>query len=153
MTEVIVGRASATPELGARLRRKTRPERGDKQYGRSAITNGHDLLPGVTDKRAAVYRRFKDITNALVADQGGIEHCSESRLQLIRRFSAAAVLAEQMEARLANGEEISVSEHSVLSSTLVRLASRIGLSRNAKDVTPSLADYLQSKEVRSESEL
>jgi hypothetical protein len=32
----------------------------------------------------------------------------EARKQLIRRLAAAAVLAEQMEARLANGEEISI---------------------------------------------
>ena len=52
-----------------------------------------------------------------------------SRKQLIRRFAAAAVLAEQLEAKLARGEEIDVNTHALLCSTLTRLASRIGLGR------------------------
>jgi hypothetical protein len=73
---------------------------------------------------------------------GGAERCSESRLQLIRRFAAAAVIAEQLETRIANGEEIDVQMHSTLSSTLVRLSNKIGINRVARDITPTLADYL-----------
>jgi hypothetical protein len=58
------------------------------------------------------------------------------RLQLVRRFAAAAVLAEQMESRLANGEQIDIQEHALLCSTLTRLAQRIGIERRARDVTP-----------------
>ena len=65
---------------------------------------------------------------------------SEARAQLIRRFAAAAVLAEQMEARLANGEQIEIAEHAILSSTLVRLAQRIGINRVPKDISPTLQD-------------
>jgi hypothetical protein len=42
----------------------------------------------------------------------------------------------------------------MLSSTLVRLAQRIGINRVAKDLTPSLGDYLrlpQSPDVDSEA--
>ena len=67
------------------------------------MTNGAVLLPDV-DGRSAMARRFKDISSAILADQGGAEQCSETRLQLVRRFAAAAVLAEQMESHLANGE-------------------------------------------------
>jgi hypothetical protein len=59
---------------------------------------------------------------------------------LIRRFAAASVLAEQLESRLANGEQIDIQEHATLSSTLVRLAQRIGIDRVARDVTPSWSD-------------
>jgi antitoxin (DNA-binding transcriptional repressor) of toxin-antitoxin stability system len=45
---------------------------------------------------------------------------------LIRRFAAAAVLAEQLEARIARGEEITLTDHALLCSSLVRLAQRIG---------------------------
>jgi hypothetical protein len=94
------------------------------------------VLPDV-DGRSAVARRYRDITSAILVDQGGADLCSESRLQLIRRFAAAAVLAEQLEARLANGEQIDITEHAALSSTLVRLASRIGIDRVSRDVTDS----------------
>ena len=74
-----------------------------KAVARSRVTNGADMLPN-TDGRSAVVRRFQDITSAILNDQP--EHCSEARLQLVRRFAAAACLAELMEARLANGEQI-----------------------------------------------
>ena len=82
------------------------------------------------------------ISPADFADQGGADQCSESRLQLVRRFAAAAVLAEQLESRLANGEQIDIQEHALLCSTLARLASRIGINRIAKNVTPTLSEYL-----------
>jgi hypothetical protein len=117
---------------------------------RSKITNGKQLLPGL-DMRSAMARRFKDITSAIYVDQGGEDRCSESRKQLIRRFAAAAVIAEQMESRLANGGTINVTEHAQLSSTLVRIAQRIGLGRRLKDITPALPDYLDAAETEAEA--
>lgn len=52
-------------------------------------------------------------------------------------------MAEEMEARLARGESIDVAEHAQLSSTLVRLAARIGINRRLKPITPDLHDYLE----------
>ena len=63
-----------------------------KSHARSRISNGVDLLPNV-DGRSLVARRYRDISGAIIVDQGGIDQCSELRLQLIRRFAAAAVLA------------------------------------------------------------
>ena len=108
---------------------------------RSRVTNGRDVLPDV-DGRSVVARRYRDIASAILIDQGQ-ELCSEARLQLIRRFAAAAVLAEQLESRLANGgEQVDINEHATLSSTLVRLAAKIGIDRVPRDVTPNLQDYL-----------
>ena len=112
-----------------------------KPTARSRITNGADILPGV-DGRSLIARRYRDIAAQIAADQGGADRCSEARAQLIRRFAAAAVMAEAMEAQLANGESIDVAEHALLSSTLVRLASRIGIDRRAKNITPTLREYL-----------
>jgi len=117
---------------------------------RSRITNGGELLPGI-DGRSALARRFKDITAALVVDQGGGDRLSEARFQLVRRFAAAAVIAEQMESRLANGERINITEHAQLASTLVRIAQRIGINRRAKDITPALPDYLDAAETDIEA--
>jgi len=110
---------------------------------RSRLTNGKDLLPDI-DGRSAAARRFKDIANQILVDQGGIDQCSESRLQLVRRFAAAAVLAEQMEAALVRGEQIDIAEHGLLCSTLVRIAQRIGINRVPRDVSPSLADLIRA---------
>ena len=107
---------------------------------KSRISNGADLLPGI-DGRSLTARRYRDLLSAVLVDQGG-DRCSEARRQLVRRFAAAACLAEQLEARLVNGETISIQEHATLSSTLVRLASRIGIDRRQKDISPTLSDYL-----------
>lgn len=64
----------------------------------------------------------------------------------MRRFAAAAVLAEQMEAALARGEDINVERHALLVSSMVRVARQIGVNRIAKDITvPSLEQYLRGK--------
>jgi hypothetical protein len=115
-----------------------------KSHARSRVTNGGDLLPDV-DGRSIIARRYRDIMSAILVDQGGEDHCSESRVQLVRRFAAAAVLAEQMESRLANGEKIDVAEFALLVSTLVRVANRIGLDRIPKNIAPTLDQYLATR--------
>ena len=127
------------------------PVKGERSKGRSRISNGHEILPDI-DGRRLIARRYRDIVSAILVDQGGEDRCSESRKQLIRRFAAAAVIAEQMEAKLANGGQISITEHAQLSSTLVRIAQRIGINRRAKDITPALPDYLDAAEAEPEPE-
>jgi hypothetical protein len=109
---------------------------------RSRVTNGADLLPNI-DGRTATARRYRDLANALVVDAGGLDRCSEARLSLIRRFAAASVLAELLEAKLANGGPVDIAEHAALSSTLVRLAAKIGIDRRARTVVPSVRDYIE----------
>jgi hypothetical protein len=60
------------------------------------LMNSKDLLPGV-DGRSPTYKRYREIVTALAIDQGGVDKLSAARAQLIRRFAAASVLAEQME--------------------------------------------------------
>jgi hypothetical protein len=136
-TEAQVG----TGEIVRRKSAGSRAAYPRKSHGRSRVSNGHDVLPNV-DGRSIIARRFRDIVSAILVDQGGVDQCSESRTQLIRRFAAAAVLAEQMESKLANGAQIDIQEHATLSSTLVRLAQRIGINRVAKDIT-TLGDLIR----------
>jgi hypothetical protein len=134
--------SEAQAETGQVAHRKSAGSRAaypHKSHARSRISNGHDVLPNV-DGRSIIARRYRDITTAILADQGGADVCSESRTQLIRRFAAAAVLAEQLESRLANGEQVDINEHATLSSTLVRLAQRIGIDRIPRDISPTLSD-------------
>ena len=112
--------------------------------------NGRAVLPDI-DGRSVIARRYRDICSAIFVDQGGEDQCTESRKQLIRRFAAAAVIAEQMEARLARGEPIDIQQHALLCSSLVRLAQRIGINRRAKDITPALPDYLDGAEAEPEA--
>jgi hypothetical protein len=112
---------------------------------RSRISNGRELLPDI-DLRLAIARRYRDLVAQIAIDQGGPDRCSETRMQLIRRFASGAVLAEELEARLVRGEPVDIAEHALLSSTLVRLAQRIGIDRRAKPITPTVRDYLEHVE-------
>jgi hypothetical protein len=47
------------------------------------------------------------------------------------------------------GEPVDVATFAQLTSTMCRLASRIGIERIARDVTPTLDQYLRAKETAS----
>jgi hypothetical protein len=111
---------------------------------RARATNGGHFLKGI-DGRTTQARRIYDITAAVASDLGGADRLSETKIALIRRFAALAVLAEEQEVKIARGEPIDVSAFAHISSTLVRLATRIGVKRVPRDITPTLADYLQQQ--------
>lgn len=115
-----------------------------QSFGKSAVTNGTTILPDI-DGRSKEARRFKDIASQIVTDQGGLELCAEARLQLIRRFSACCVMAEQMEANLASGKNINIVEHSMLTNAIVKVAARIGIDRRSRNIIPTLRDYLDDQ--------
>ena len=117
--------------------------------GRKLMSDGRDTLLDI-EKRAVITRRYRDIFLSVVDDQGGAKHLSQTRLQLIRRFAASAVLAEGIEARLLRGERINVSEHIVLCGMLARMAQVIGIDRRMRDRAPTLSDYLQSPQAEKD---
>jgi hypothetical protein len=129
-----------------------RPADDPKSYGRLRVTNGGNADMPRVDGRRWIARRFREIAAAIFVDQGGVDHCSESRKQLIRRFAATAVLAEEQEVRLARGEEVDIAKHALLCSTLVRIAQRTGLHRVSRTIVPSLSEYLDAKASADEPE-
>lgn len=133
-----------TQELAPRKLTGRKPVRGQKSFGKSRLTNGHVLLDKV-DGRSALYRRYRDVANAILADQGGIDQCSESRKHLIKRFAAAAVLSEQIETKIVNGEAVDIAAFAQLSSTLVRITNHLGLERIPKMVTGYVGETIEGE--------
>ena len=76
---------------------------------------------------------------------GGLDRCSEIKLGLVRRLAATTVQAEMLEARMVNGEAIDIATLCTLASTTVRLSQRLGLERRARNVTPSVGQYLAAR--------
>ena len=109
---------------------------------RSRVTNGNDWLSGV-DQRSSIARRYRDLMAEAIADAGGVSECSQARLQLIRRLAALSVQLEQLEAKLADGADIDIAEYTSLTSTLVRVVSRLGINRVARDIGPTLSDIIR----------
>jgi hypothetical protein len=119
-----------------------------KPTARSRVTNGRDLLPGI-DGRSPVARRYRDICASLASDMGGAAMMSEARSQLCRRFAALSVIAETMEAQLARVEPIDLGEYALVSSTLVRIASRLGIERRSRKLVPTIAEYIEANKAPS----
>jgi hypothetical protein len=117
---------------------------------RSRVTNGRQLLTGL-DGRAPLYRRYRDLLAELETDMGA-SRMTAVRASLVRRFAEGTIAAEVMAVELIEGRAIDVAVFSQLASTLVRLASRIGLSRHAKQI-PSLEEYLATKDAEREAEI
>ena len=111
---------------------------------RSAVSNHKDFLPGL-DGRSASARRFRDLVLGFISDAGGADRCSEIKLGLLRRLAATTVQAEILEARMVNGQEVDIPTLCTLASTTLRLASRLGLERTAREVGPSLGDMLRPR--------
>jgi hypothetical protein len=114
-----------------------------KPTARSRLTNQIGaILHG--DARSVPARRYRDVVCALVADAGGPDHLTEMQIILIRRVAGLTVIAESAEADLCNGAEIDIKEIALIASTLTRLGTRVGLKRTARDITPSLDQYVQA---------
>lgn len=111
-----------------------------KPEGRSRISNGSaTFLPG-TDGRSALARRWRDIASQLAADIGGDP--SEAQSLIARRAATLGVWCEQCEAALAGGGTLDIVAFTTATNALRRLLADLGLERRAKDITPSVAEYV-----------
>jgi len=74
-----------------------------------------------------------------VISSAAIEHA------LVEAFAGAYVSLCHLNAQLALGQPIDLSQHAQCVGAMVRVASRLGLKRQARDVTPTLNEYLQGR--------
>jgi hypothetical protein len=125
-----------------------RPQVGRaKDPQKSRITNGR-LLVGV-DGRSPWVRRCKDIIRSHLSDLGGEENTSAAERSLVRRASVLTTELERLEVKFALAGEASADEidrYARVSGNLRRLLEAVGLHRRPRDVTPTLADYLQQQQ-------
>jgi hypothetical protein len=111
-----------------------------KPEARSRVSNGAATFLDHVDGRGILARRYRDILAQLVADIGGDP--SEAQSLIARRASALAVWCERAEAAMAKGDNLDIVEFTTAANALRRLLSDLGLERCARDVTPSVADYV-----------
>jgi hypothetical protein len=100
------------------------------------------------DGRTKARKQFDAIAKGIAQDvaPGGEDQLSTIQKHLIEAFAGAAVHVHDLNARLLLGEEVDIVAHSQAISTMVRVATRIGVHRMAHDVTPpSVAEYLAHK--------
>jgi hypothetical protein len=106
------------------------------------LSDDASLVPNI--EIGTILRRYREIASQVVADQGGRGELSEIRRQLIRRFSACAVLAEREETALVNGKKFDVGRFVLLCSLLAKLAGQLGIDPRPRTIMPpNLSDYLE----------
>ena len=116
-----------------------------KPQGRSRISNGSSLLPGV-DGRSTWVRRLRDLIGLHLSDLGGEAAVSEGERSIVRRISTLEVELERLEPTFATTGEAdpaALDLYQRTANSLRRLLESIGLERRARTVVPSVAEYLE----------
>ena len=111
---------------------------------RSRITNGSALLPGV-DGRSVIARRYRDLVEALTAEQAG--PLLEADHLRIRIAASMQVHVEDLTARLAKGQDVPIEEMTRAGNGAIRaLASLSPSGPNRRRQAPSgVAKYLAER--------
>jgi hypothetical protein len=87
-----------------------------------------------------------------VSDLSGPEGLSEGQRQLARRAATIAIACEKLEGECASGRDIDLVIYGMLVDRLGRTFARLGLKRQARDVTPSLHDIMREHTASRPSE-
>lgn len=103
---------------------------------------GAAVLAGV-DGRSLMARRYREIVTSIEADLGG--DLTEARRHLVARAATLAIWCEERETELANGAEFDAGQYATISNALRRLLTDLGLERRARNVTPSLSEYIAGR--------
>jgi hypothetical protein len=99
-------------------------------------TKSQPLTRSALDGRTTAAKLYDRLVLNIQNDLGGADACSTIENTLIEAFAGAAVRVNDQNARMLSGEEVPIGEIAIAISALVRAASRIGLKRVPRDVTP-----------------
>jgi hypothetical protein len=119
--------------------------RSYEKLGKSRITNGSAILPGI-DGRSPWVRRFKDIIREHLSDKPDATAAEQA---IIRRAATLIVELERLEHQFAAAGEAdpeTLDLYGRVAGNMRRLLESVGLGRRARDVTPRLGDYLAAQD-------
>jgi len=139
-------RRSNRDDHPGRRQRATPGRQSEAQRPRSAVTSGRKLFVDAGDPNSAWSRRYHDLVCAHVRDAGGIEIFSGAQMSLIRRASAIECELERLDARLSMSLPVDMPVCAAVSGHLRRIFETLGLKRVARNIVPSLVEYLANKD-------
>ena len=116
-----------------------------KKSGNGVYTpKGKFLTRHQIDGRTNAVREFDAIASGIAADLGGTEQLSTVQKHLVEAFAGVAIQVQHLNVCLLLGENVDVLAHSNAISTMVRVASRIGVQRIPRDIItpPDVASYV-----------
>ena len=100
-----------------------------------------DDLDGRTRAAQLVSRTIADIT----ADLGGADQLTTAEILLVRNAAMTAAMSEHLAALWLTGETVDPTAFCTLGNAQRRLLETLGLRRRARDLTPSIADFVNRK--------
>jgi hypothetical protein len=114
-----------------------------------------DLVP--IDKTSGAARFFDKMVRDIEIDLGGRRELTRIEGELIRGFAGAATTLRYLNHQVALGDisEIDLTGYATMASTMLRIGSRLGLSRRAKDISatpPTAEEYFAFKQKLKEAE-
>jgi hypothetical protein len=110
---------------------------------RSRVTNGSKMVAGL-DGRSAEARRYRDLVISYADDLGGADKLTEAQRTLIAQAATLQVQSERVQAAVLRGDLVDVEQLTRLANAAMRILTRLGLKRERRDATPSLAEYLEA---------
>jgi hypothetical protein len=90
------------------------------------------IVPLTRDKidgRSNAAKQFDAIASGIAQDLGGEDRLSTVQKHLVEAFAGAALHVNELNAKLLLGDKVDLISHSTAISTLVRVASRLGIQR------------------------
>jgi hypothetical protein len=93
------------------------------------------------DGRTNAAKMFDRLVGEIEVDLGGRDQLSTIERTLIEAYVGACITLHSMNAQLALGQPIDLSHYAQAVSAMVRVASRLGLSRRAREVLPDPLTY------------
>jgi glutathione S-transferase len=100
------------------------------------------LTLGHLDQRTAAARRARELIEAIEADLGGSAGLSEGSKQLVQRAAVLGTFIESCEAHWLGGAAVDLADYLAAINSQRRVLATIGLERRARNVTPSVAEYV-----------
>lgn len=90
---------------------------------------------------ASRLRRFHAIKKQLLADRGGDPTAAQSAIA--HNAAALTVWLEDQVGLMTDGEKFDISPVTTAMNTLQRMLSTLGINRVPRNITPSLAEYIE----------
>ena len=95
-------------------------------------------------------RFFDKIIRDIQSDLGGRSELSRIEKELAQAFAGCATHLKYLNVQIALGDSsaLDLAGYSQAASTMLRIGSRLGFRRRAKNITPPLSDYLRKYQTK-----
>jgi len=94
------------------------------------------------DGRSRAAARCRELVRELESDLGGRDRLSAAQRQLVENAAVLATMLEDFTVRHMLGEPVELPDYLQAINVQRRLLVTLGLERRARDVTPSLREYI-----------